>query len=84
MRKATVRDLRYRFREVESLLDGREEILITKRKRIIAKLIASPRALPPRLPGFLARLRGIYKDTPVKVTGAEHIARERGRSTRST
>jgi antitoxin (DNA-binding transcriptional repressor) of toxin-antitoxin stability system len=79
MRKATVRDLRYRFREVESLLDEREVILITKRKRVIAKLIPSPPAVPPRLPDFLARLRGIYKDKPLKVTGAKLVARERGR-----
>jgi antitoxin (DNA-binding transcriptional repressor) of toxin-antitoxin stability system len=78
MKKATVRDLRYRFRVVERLLDEREEILITKRKRVIAKLIPSP-AASPRLPDFLARLKGIYKNKPLKVTGAELIARDRGR-----
>jgi antitoxin (DNA-binding transcriptional repressor) of toxin-antitoxin stability system len=79
MRKATVRDLRYHFREVESLINEREEILITKRKRVIAKLIPSPSAVPAQLPDFLARLRGIYKNKPLKVTGAELLARERGR-----
>ncbi len=39
MRKATVRDLRYRFREVENLLREGEEIQITKRKRVIARLM---------------------------------------------
>jgi len=79
MKKATVRDLRYRLREVESLLDERGEILITKRKRVIAKLIPSPPAVPPRMPDFLARLKGICKNRPVEVTGAELAARERGR-----
>jgi len=79
MKKATVRDLRYRFREVESLLGAREEILITKRKRVVGKLVPSPPAFPPRLPDFLARLKEIYKHKPIKVTGAELIARERGR-----
>ena len=54
MRKATVRDLRYRFREVEELLRAGEEIQITKRKRAIARLfIAQPANSVPaaRLPG---------------------------------
>ncbi len=79
MRKATVRDLRYRFKEVESMLEAREEILITKRKRVIAKLVPSPRAVSPRLPDFLARLKEIYKNKPLKVSGAELLARDRGR-----
>lgn len=79
MKRATVRDLRYRFREVEGLLREGEEIQITKRKRVIAKLIPSPPAIPSRLPDFLARLKEIYQDKPVKVTGAELVARERGR-----
>jgi antitoxin (DNA-binding transcriptional repressor) of toxin-antitoxin stability system len=79
MRRASVRDLRYRFREIESLLDAREEILITKRKRVIAKLIPSPWAGSPRSPDFLARLKEIYRNKPLKVTGAELVARDRGR-----
>jgi len=35
MKKATVRDLRYRFSVVEDLLRDGEEIHITKRKRFI-------------------------------------------------
>ncbi len=79
MRKATVRDLRYRFKEIESMLEAREEILITKRKRVIAKLVPSPRPVSPRLPDFLARLKEIYKNKPLKVSGAELLARDRGR-----
>jgi len=33
MRRATVRDLRYRFSEIENLLQHGEEIEITKRRR---------------------------------------------------
>lgn len=79
MRKATVRDLRYRFREVESLLNEREEILITKRKKIIARLVPASPAGALHLPDFLARLKGIYGDKPAKVTGVKLIAQERGR-----
>lgn len=78
MRKATVRDLRYRFREVENLLREGEEIQITKRKRVIARLMpAQPATSPPR-PDFLARLKKIYRK-PMKVSGADLISRERDR-----
>ena len=80
MKKATVRDLRYRFREVENLLREGEEIQITKRRRVIAKLMPCPPARPPRRPDFLERLQAVYGNTPLKVSGAELIARERGRS----
>jgi antitoxin (DNA-binding transcriptional repressor) of toxin-antitoxin stability system len=80
MKKATVRDLRYRFREVENLLREGEEIQITKRRRVIAKLMPCPPAPPPRRPDFLGRLQTVYGNTPLEVSGAELIARERGRS----
>ena len=79
MRKATVRDLRYRFREVESLLREGEEIEITKRKRVIARLLPSKAASPVRRPDFLGRLKQIYGNSRMKVSGAQLISRERGR-----
>jgi antitoxin (DNA-binding transcriptional repressor) of toxin-antitoxin stability system len=79
MKRATVRDLRYRFREVEGLLREGEEIQITKRRRVIARLIPPRPARPSRLPDFLARLKEIYGNKLVRVTGAELVARDRGR-----
>ncbi len=79
MRKATVRDLRYRFREVENLLRDGEEIQITKRKRVIARLVPAEPVIPSRRPDFLARLKKFYRGKPLKVTGAEIVSRERGR-----
>ena len=79
MKKATVRDLRYRFPMVESLLREGEEIQITKRRREIARLTPCPPSTPPALPDFLGRLKALYKNKPLKVSGAELIARERGR-----
>ena len=79
MRKASIRDLRYRFREVENLLREGEEIQITKRKRIIARLIPATPAALGRRPDFLARLKKIYRGKPLKVSGAELISRERDR-----
>lgn len=79
MKKATVRDLRYRFREVEGLLREGEEIQITKRRRVVAKLIPCAPVAPTNRPDFLARLRGIYGDARLKVTGAELLKSERDR-----
>lgn len=80
MRKATVRDLRYRFREVENLLREGEEVQITKRKRVIARLMpVQPVPSSPK-PDFLARLKKIYRGKPLKVSGAELVSRERDRN----
>ena len=79
MRRASVRDLRYRFAEVENLLREGNEIQITKRKRVIARLV--PAAAPSRLkrPDFLARLKKVHGTKRQKVTGAQLIAEERDR-----
>jgi antitoxin (DNA-binding transcriptional repressor) of toxin-antitoxin stability system len=78
MKKATVRDLRYRFSKVEDLLSEGQEILITKRKRTIARLLPAQVATAPKLPDFLSRLKRLYKRT-LKVSGADLISSERER-----
>ena len=78
MKKASVRDLRYRFSEVERLLVRGEKVEITKRKQVIAHLLpASPAG--GRRPDFLARLRSIYGDKILEVNGAQLLAKERDR-----
>lgn len=74
-----MRDLRYRFSEVERLLQEGEKIEITKRKRVIARL--TPVVSRARIvrPDFLARLHAIYGSKLMKVSGAELIAQERSR-----
>ena len=79
MKTASVRDLRYRFPEVEALLREGEEVQITKRKRVIAKLVPPRAAAPARRPDFLARLKKLYKGKRMKVSGAELLSRERDR-----
>lgn len=78
MKTASVRDLRYRFSAVEDLLSEGEEIKITKRKRVIARLLPAGHKAVRRRPDFLARLRKIYK-APLKVSGAELLSSERNR-----
>ena len=79
MRKATVRDLRYDFKKIERLLHQGESIEITKRRQVIARLIPERKAHPPQLPDFLGRLRAIYGNKVLAVTGAELIAQDRDR-----
>jgi antitoxin (DNA-binding transcriptional repressor) of toxin-antitoxin stability system len=80
MRTATVRDLRYNFRRVERLLAEGEPIQITKRKRVVAKLMPpDPPAEPPKMPDFLARMKKIYGNKVLKVSGAELVRWDRDR-----
>ncbi len=78
MKKASVRDLRYDFPKIERLLREGEPIQITKRQRVIGRLVPERTASRQR-PDFLARLREIYGDKVLEVSGAELIARDRDR-----
>jgi antitoxin (DNA-binding transcriptional repressor) of toxin-antitoxin stability system len=77
MKNATVRDLRYRFPEIEARLRKGQEITITKRRRVIARLVP---VKPPRRrwPDFLSRVKEIYGGKISKVTGAELVSWSRG------
>jgi antitoxin (DNA-binding transcriptional repressor) of toxin-antitoxin stability system len=77
MKNATVRDLRYRFPEIEAQLREGEEIKISKRRRVIARLVpVKPRRR--QWPDFLARLKKIYGRKVSKVTGAGLVSWARG------
>jgi len=79
MRKATVRQLRCEFREIERLLQLGEEIQITKRGRLIARLVPENEQPPAKLPNFRARMRAIYGDKVFAVSGAELVSEDRDR-----
>jgi antitoxin (DNA-binding transcriptional repressor) of toxin-antitoxin stability system len=79
MRQASVRDLRYEFKKIEGLLRQGEEVQITKRRRVIARLVPESIAAAKKLPDFRARIRKIYGDKMLAVSGAELIARDRDR-----
>lgn len=77
MKQASLRDLRYHFDRIATLLQEGEEIQITKRKRVIARLLPpSPPAKVPR-PDFAARLKQMWGDKVMEVSGAELLAQER-------
>jgi antitoxin (DNA-binding transcriptional repressor) of toxin-antitoxin stability system len=79
MKKASVRDLRYGFKRIERLLHQGEEVQITKRRRVIARLVPDGAEVPKKTPDFLARLRTIYGDKILTVSGAELVSSDRSR-----
>lgn len=78
MATVTVRDLRYDFPKVEELLRQGEEVHITKRGKAIARLVPEQQQRPP-LPDFMGRMREIYGDRILEVTGAEIVRMDRDR-----
>ena len=79
MKSASLRDLRYDFKRIERLLRQGQEIQITSRRRVIARLIPESAESPTRLPDFLERLRAHYGDKMLPVTGADLMAKDRSR-----
>ncbi len=77
MKKATVRDLRYRFSSIEASLRQGEEIEIHKRKRIIGRLVPV-RPEVSAYPDFSARTKKIFGDRILPVSGAELVSWGRG------
>jgi antitoxin (DNA-binding transcriptional repressor) of toxin-antitoxin stability system len=60
MTKASVGDLKYRFRKLEDLLRQGQEIEITKRNRVIATLVPATKETRIELPDFEGRLKKNY------------------------
>jgi len=79
MTKASVRDLRYDFKKIERLLLNGEEIQITKHRRVIARLTPERDRTVKPLPDFDARIRKIYGDKMLAVSGADLISADRDR-----
>ena len=79
MKRASIRDLRYRFSVVENLLRDGHEIQITRRKRVIARLLPPEPPKPSEMPDFLGRMKKIFGSKKMKLSGAEQLAAERER-----
>ncbi|MBS1800104.1 MAG: hypothetical protein JSS95_09790 [Acidobacteria bacterium] len=78
MKTASIRELRYDFGKIERLLQQGQEIEITKRRRVIARL--SPETTgTAAMPDFLKRLRANYGGKKLPLSGAELVAEDRGR-----
>ena len=77
MAKATVRQLRYHFREIEARLNKGEEIELYKRKKMIGRILP---AQPKKgdYPDFAALRRRIFGKKKSKITGTQLVSEDRG------
>ncbi len=78
MKSVSVRDLRYDFPKVERILREGNEVQITKRKRIIAKLVPH-QATSAHLPDFLGRMEAIYGDRVLPTSAVDLVRQDRDR-----
>lgn len=78
MKRATVRDLRYNFPKIEKMLRAGNDIQITKRNKVIARLSPESEKRPP-MPDFLGRMREMFGDKIFEPSNAELIAEDRDR-----
>jgi len=76
MKEVSVRDLRYDFKKVEQLLRRGEELRVTKRRKVIARLVPEIPEKKP-MPDFLGRMRAQFGDLYLPVTGAEIVSQDR-------
>ena len=79
MKSVTVRDLRYDFPKVERLLREGNPVHVTKRGKIVAMLAPEQGHPSAPLPDFMSRIRTIFGDRVLSVSGAELIRRDRDR-----
>jgi antitoxin (DNA-binding transcriptional repressor) of toxin-antitoxin stability system len=80
MKKVSIRELRYAFPKIERMLGRGDEIQITKRGKVIARLVPEKMEMAVVCPDFLGRLRAIYGSKFLKTSGAELVEKDRGRS----
>ncbi len=76
MKSVSVRDLRYDFPKVERMLRSGEEIHVTKRRKVIARLTPEP-AERPKMPDFEARLKAQFGSKVLEIPGAEIVSMDR-------
>jgi antitoxin (DNA-binding transcriptional repressor) of toxin-antitoxin stability system len=73
MKTVTVRDLRYRFSEVEARLQEGEEVEVLRRRRPIARLV--PIRPLQEYPDFAAVQREIFGHRKHKMTSGPELAK---------
>ncbi len=76
MKRATVRDLRYNFREIEARLSKGEEIEVYKRNKPIGRLIPI-QTKPEAYPDFVAIAHRIFGKKKSRITGTQLVSEQR-------
>ena len=78
MKTASVRELRQNFGSVLTWIEAGQEVQITKRRRVVARLVPENSATnePPKMPDFAARLKKIHGGTVLPAESAQAILEE--------
>jgi len=77
MERASVRELRYSFKDVEAKLAAGEEIELVKRNKVIARIV--PVAPPPSPKvDFRARMKEMWGDRTFDFSFADIVSESRG------
>ena len=78
MKTASVRELRQNFGNLLTWIEAGEEVQITKRRRVVARLVPeiSRKGQPVKMPNFAARLKKIHGDTVIPAESARAILNE--------
>ena len=77
MKKISISELRNGSSKIENLLGRGEEIQITKRGKVIARLVPEAVDTPKQMPDFLGRLRSMFGDKVLAVSGADLLNKDR-------
>lgn len=77
MKRTTIRELKHRTAVVLGWVAAGEQVEVRRRHEPVA-ILSPPRPRSGPRPDFQARLRAIYGDTVLPVTGTELIGESRG------
>ena len=78
MKTASVRELRQNFGNLLTWIEAGEQVQITKRRRVVARLVpeASTKRQRVKMPDFAARLKKIHGHTVIPAKSAQAILNE--------
>ena len=78
MKTASVRELRQNFKHLLTWIEAGEEVQITKRRRVVARLVpeAATKRTLVKMPDFAARLKKIHGDTVISAKSEQAILDE--------
>jgi antitoxin (DNA-binding transcriptional repressor) of toxin-antitoxin stability system len=78
MRSASVRDLRHHFGNLLTWIKEGQEIKITMRRRVVARLVPVRRSkkVTVKMPDFIARLKKIHGRSTISASAARALLAE--------
>jgi antitoxin (DNA-binding transcriptional repressor) of toxin-antitoxin stability system len=77
MERASVRQLRYSFKDVEAKLAAGEEIELVKRNKVIGRIVPVAPTRPPKV-DFRARMKEMWGDRTFDFSMTDLISEGRG------